>query len=782
MLKPGTRFKTLSAITVVLLLVFVFTTCDSQDEEKENGQTPTLYTVDFDSNGGSPVASQTVSRGDFLGRPAIPTHSNSNNFFMGWFRLELGEYIPWDFRINSVNRSFTLYALWFDSSAVAISIIFDSNGGIAVQDTIQNIRINENYDLADYVTTRENYEFDGWYNYNYGSVQGVVISLNDIWNRLASRLRNGEELDPLIEITLEAMWRRIIIVGEGGSFQPAGPNDIVSRFMLDREGGIDPTQNATWNLGESVLMGQLDAPGPASSFSGFGWQENGNIRVLDNREKQISDLIDEDGIFEFYLHSTRDFDGGNVDRQRIEIKGGTHTAQSRRDFDIKAFEDSVMTYYWKMYIPHDVMHSELSGFFHIFQIKATVGQESGAPNCTFTLTSDQLLFRATRLGATMETTQVIASAPRNRVTGRWLAAEVSIHFRDNGYIYGKLTDLTDNTVIMEEGRGFDTWRRPEERVGGVWRETNLDSPSTQLKRPKWGLYRSLNAQTREAAIMWADCVIIKRHKESYVFPDGYNPMDAGPVPNRDFSETWAHDYVTRGASGNWRTVTKSSISHRDLIAVHFNKGNQTRYDWPRGLMESGERMPGWTAIDLGETRKINEIMLNFEGGNDPQRLHSMYIAVTNDTEAWDALITNTSGAAVTGLNSNVTTFDPLGIHTTSERYYTGPNPYLFADRWTKFVAIPELSFSNSNPKGILTNFGTLNTFNRNRSMEGMIPGVLQVEGRYVILYCDINPYPRLLGAPNPPVLANAETIKFAEFLIRYDPAKDPAIVDDTPID
>ena len=75
------------------------------------GKTP-VYTVTFDSNGGTPVASQTVSKGEKLPRPADPT----KDFFAldGWY---IGEE-KWSFIGYTVSEDITLTAKWFSPGVV----------------------------------------------------------------------------------------------------------------------------------------------------------------------------------------------------------------------------------------------------------------------------------------------------------------------------------------------------------------------------------------------------------------------------------------------------------------------------------------------------------------------------------------------------------------------------------------------------------------------------------------------------------------------------------------
>lgn len=66
-------------------------------------------TVRFDSCGGSPVAPCRVARGRPLPRPAVPVCPGHS--FVGWYR-DIDCTDPWDFELDAVERSMTLYARW----------------------------------------------------------------------------------------------------------------------------------------------------------------------------------------------------------------------------------------------------------------------------------------------------------------------------------------------------------------------------------------------------------------------------------------------------------------------------------------------------------------------------------------------------------------------------------------------------------------------------------------------------------------------------------------------
>lgn len=103
------------AFTVILLLMlsacFVFAFGGCGTEEKANPpDTETSYTVTFNSDGGSSVASQTVKSGGKVVLPAEPTKITSTTEFRfeGWY---YGNEL-WDFAADTVSGNMTLVARW----------------------------------------------------------------------------------------------------------------------------------------------------------------------------------------------------------------------------------------------------------------------------------------------------------------------------------------------------------------------------------------------------------------------------------------------------------------------------------------------------------------------------------------------------------------------------------------------------------------------------------------------------------------------------------------------
>ncbi|MDR2712583.1 MAG: InlB B-repeat-containing protein [Clostridiales bacterium] len=122
-----------------------------------------IYTVSFDSAGGSTVADITVNHGSKVIKPANP--SKTGYSFEDWYTDEdCADLYDFDTLVTS---SFTLYAKW---QIITYIVEFDSDGGTDVPD--------ETVNYGDKVTepaepTKDGYDFDGWY------IDGVYSDLYD---------------------------------------------------------------------------------------------------------------------------------------------------------------------------------------------------------------------------------------------------------------------------------------------------------------------------------------------------------------------------------------------------------------------------------------------------------------------------------------------------------------------------------------------------------------------------------------------------------------------------
>ncbi len=110
-----------------------------------------VYTVTFDSQGGSPVASAQADPGATIVKPADPTKEGFT--FAGWYK-EAALNNAWDFASDTVTMHTTLYSKW------AYSVAFDSQGGSPVASVLATpgTTIAKPAD-----PTKEGYTFAGWH-------------------------------------------------------------------------------------------------------------------------------------------------------------------------------------------------------------------------------------------------------------------------------------------------------------------------------------------------------------------------------------------------------------------------------------------------------------------------------------------------------------------------------------------------------------------------------------------------------------------------------------------
>lgn len=115
---------------------------------------PIPIEVQFDSQGGSTVISQTIDYDTTLTPPMNP--SRTGYYFGGWYDAPSGGNL-WDFATH-ITTPMTLYARW---SLAPITVQFDSQGGsgIDTQTVDYGATLNKPSD-----STKKGYTFLGWYN------------------------------------------------------------------------------------------------------------------------------------------------------------------------------------------------------------------------------------------------------------------------------------------------------------------------------------------------------------------------------------------------------------------------------------------------------------------------------------------------------------------------------------------------------------------------------------------------------------------------------------------
>lgn len=117
------------------------------------------YTVTFDAQGGSAVASATgIATGGTVTKPNDPTFAG--HVFAGWYKEAEGTN-KWSFSQDQVTANTTLYAKWTAVPAVNYSVTFDTQGGseiVGLPEIAAGSTITRPAD-----PTKPGYTFEGWY-------------------------------------------------------------------------------------------------------------------------------------------------------------------------------------------------------------------------------------------------------------------------------------------------------------------------------------------------------------------------------------------------------------------------------------------------------------------------------------------------------------------------------------------------------------------------------------------------------------------------------------------
>ena len=154
------KFSKFFGVLLGMTLAFILAGCDTP-----NINTPTYYSVKFETNGGSMVKSQTVESGKTAIEPKDPTKDATATVtytFAGWYsNSELTS--AFDFA-TSIKKDITLYAKWTEN-AITYTVTFEANGGSTVKSqTVESGKTAiEPKDPTKDATATVTYTFAGWY-------------------------------------------------------------------------------------------------------------------------------------------------------------------------------------------------------------------------------------------------------------------------------------------------------------------------------------------------------------------------------------------------------------------------------------------------------------------------------------------------------------------------------------------------------------------------------------------------------------------------------------------
>jgi len=368
-----------------------------------------------------------------------------------------------------------------------------------------------------------------------------------------------------------------------------------------------------------------------------------------------------------YLHNatwnqaTGKFEGGNDDRQRIEIRPDDEA------MDRIGLENDITAYQWKLKIDKDINIVRPSGFFHIFQYKAVnaygrVGDslplhdvanypnhssdEDGNPILTLTISNSStqnLEFRYADIGS-VSGQETLARVPLNSVKDRWLDITVKILNSEYGWVTMVMKDVETGEVLMEynnPNRVLDMWRRPEVRYNGVVFEGPYPAVSNMINRPKWGIYRradKTDPTVPDAKIYLADMTLYKSAVNVSSSNLAYNKKayNVGPVSGNAFQT--ANAKAERLVDG----VQIDPVKYTNLTVPQATYNALGILSWIG--TESSKK--GNVVIDLGKPMDFNQLKVTAKTA----RLKYVNVAVSD-------VVYNVPEAEIEGIR--FTPVDPL---------------------------------------------------------------------------------------------------------------------------
>ena len=209
--------------------------------------TPITYTVIFNVDGGSAVASlPSVMSGTAITAPTAPT--KANHTFDGWYK-EVGLTTAWNFATDTVTSNTTLYAKW---TPITYTVTFDVDGGVAI-DPLTNVMQGSTI-TAPNAPTKDGFDFMGWYK---------EVGLTTAWNFATDTVTANT--------TLYAKWEASVVV-------PAGTAITTAQEFHDMTKSGSNT--------EYYLANDIDFAGftwtVAGTGTSFGGVLNGNGKTISN--------------------------------------------------------------------------------------------------------------------------------------------------------------------------------------------------------------------------------------------------------------------------------------------------------------------------------------------------------------------------------------------------------------------------------------------------------------------------------------------------------------------
>ena len=152
-----TKWTGVVAAVLLAATSFSLAGCGGGNNDKNSVK---KYTVDFETNGGSEIASQQVEEGGKATKPEDPT--KTDYVFSGWCKDEALETV-YDFETETVTSDTTIYASWASSADTSIANFYWNYEG-APEEVYSSKAFGNNSRIADPgAPERDGFYFGGWY-------------------------------------------------------------------------------------------------------------------------------------------------------------------------------------------------------------------------------------------------------------------------------------------------------------------------------------------------------------------------------------------------------------------------------------------------------------------------------------------------------------------------------------------------------------------------------------------------------------------------------------------
>ena len=240
-------------ISLILLTIVLMTACVMATACKKD-----VYTVTFDTDGGTTVAQQRIEEGKKATRPSDPTKVGYE--FDDWYWNETET--TFDFETTSICKNITLTAKW---NINQYSITFDSNGGSAVDTITQdyNTSVTKPTD-----PTMTGYVFGGWYEegkenpYTFNKIEARNVSLKARWTigqfSITFDSNGGSAVDTITQDYNTTVVAPTDPVRIGYTFRGWHEPTSIVQYVFNKIEGRNITLKAIWGINKYSITFDSD--------------------------------------------------------------------------------------------------------------------------------------------------------------------------------------------------------------------------------------------------------------------------------------------------------------------------------------------------------------------------------------------------------------------------------------------------------------------------------------------------------------------------------------------